>query len=254
MTNRPVQSAELATLLGQSVSKALELGAETVSVELLLSLLLETASNQTLLAACLPAANISSLHEELKALLREQARAQVKRPWYRELLPRIFTWQMPVFSQQAERALDEMILYAVRASQAEFGCNDMLVAIATVDSAAAGALNNCGLSRFVLVSHLSHGLGFGNPFPDDGQQHEGTDVRLFLLNDNYTTAEFVIEVLTSVLAIGTDEATKIISEINADGRADCGVYPLAAARSKLQEIELKAKHNHHPLRGILELA
>jgi len=73
-------------------------------------------------------------------------------------------------------------------------------------------------------------------------------------NDDYTTMEFVIEVLREVFHKPATEAEKIMLTIHFQGVGYCGTYPYAIAETKADQVRLRARKSGFPLRCSLEEA
>ncbi|MDR2195169.1 MAG: ATP-dependent Clp protease adapter ClpS [Gallionellaceae bacterium] len=78
--------------------------------------------------------------------------------------------------------------------------------------------------------------------------------KVVLLNDDYTTMEFVIEVLQTFFAMDLERATQIMLKVHQEGSAVCGVYPKDVAETKVLQVSAFAKQHGHPLRCELEEA
>ena len=76
--------------------------------------------------------------------------------------------------------------------------------------------------------------------------------KVLLLNDDYTTMEFVIEVLQTFFAMNRERATQVMLKVHKEGLAVCGVYPKDIAESKVSQVSEFAKQHEHPLRCELE--
>jgi ATP-dependent Clp protease adaptor protein ClpS len=76
--------------------------------------------------------------------------------------------------------------------------------------------------------------------------------KVILLNDDYTTMEFVIEVLQTIFAMERERATQIMLKIHNEGSAVCGVYSRDVAETKVAQVSAFAKQNGHPLRCTME--
>ena len=76
--------------------------------------------------------------------------------------------------------------------------------------------------------------------------------KVLLLNDDYTTMEFVIEVLQTFFAMSRERATQVMLKVHKEGLAICGVYPKDIAESKVSQVTAFAKQHEHPLRCELE--
>ena len=76
--------------------------------------------------------------------------------------------------------------------------------------------------------------------------------RVMLLNDDYTTMEFVIEVLIYVFQKSPEEATRIMLNVHRNGVGVCGTYPYEVAETKVNTVETLARENQFPLKCIME--
>lgn len=78
-----------------------------------------------------------------------------------------------------------------------------------------------------------------------------TPPRLFkviLYNDDYTTMEFVTEILMSVFHKSSNEAERIMLDVHKKGQGICGIYTRDVAVTKVSEVHEKARQNEFPLR------
>jgi len=76
--------------------------------------------------------------------------------------------------------------------------------------------------------------------------------RVLLINDDYTTMEFVVEVLRTVFKKSTGEATRIMLNVHNAGVGLCGVYPHEIAETKVDAVHTLARENGFPLRCTME--
>ena len=72
--------------------------------------------------------------------------------------------------------------------------------------------------------------------------------RVIMFNDDYTSMEFVVEVLISVFNKPAAEATKIMLDVHKRGAGVCGVYTYDIAMTKINQVHRLAKVNQFPLR------
>lgn len=77
--------------------------------------------------------------------------------------------------------------------------------------------------------------------------------KVILLNDDYTTMEFVIEVLQTFFLMNRERATQVMLKVHQEGSAVCGVYPRDIAETKVAQVLTFAKQHGHPLRCELEV-
>lgn len=76
--------------------------------------------------------------------------------------------------------------------------------------------------------------------------------RVFMHNDDYTTMDFVIEVLQSIFHKESAEATLLMLRIHRSGQALCGLYPFEIAETKVSKVHSQARSAGFPLRCTLE--
>lgn len=71
---------------------------------------------------------------------------------------------------------------------------------------------------------------------------------VLLFNDDFTTMEFVIEVLQKFFHIEHERAVQVMLKVHKDGSAICGIYPRDVAETKTSQVISYAKQHQHPLR------
>ncbi len=76
--------------------------------------------------------------------------------------------------------------------------------------------------------------------------------KVLLLNDDYSTMDFVIEVLESVFQKSPAEAYRIMIHVHTQGRGLAGVYPWEVAETKVATVTEMAKDAGFPLRATIE--
>lgn len=76
--------------------------------------------------------------------------------------------------------------------------------------------------------------------------------RVLLLNDDYTTMDFVVEILESVFHKAPAEAYRIMMAVHTQGQGLCGVYPFEVAETKVATVVDLARGNGFPLRATME--
>jgi ATP-dependent Clp protease adaptor protein ClpS len=76
--------------------------------------------------------------------------------------------------------------------------------------------------------------------------------RVILFNDDYTTMDFVVEILVSVFGKPAAEATRIMLDVHNKGRGVCGVYTRDIAQTKVTRVHQLARKNQFPLRCSFE--
>jgi len=76
--------------------------------------------------------------------------------------------------------------------------------------------------------------------------------KVFLLNDNYTSMDFVVDILTNVFYKNTQDAESIMLEIHKKERGLCGVYTHEIAETKVAQVMKRAKDSGFPLKATME--
>ncbi len=76
--------------------------------------------------------------------------------------------------------------------------------------------------------------------------------KVVLLNDDFTTMEFVVEVLQKIFGMNRERATQVMLKVHQEGSAVCGIYPKDIAETKVAQVIAFAKQHEHPLRCVLE--
>jgi ATP-dependent Clp protease adaptor protein ClpS len=76
--------------------------------------------------------------------------------------------------------------------------------------------------------------------------------KVLLLNDDYTTMDFVVEILESVFHKQPAEAFRIMMMVHTQGKGLCGVYPFEVAETKVASVVERARENGFPLRATME--
>ena len=83
---------------------------------------------------------------------------------------------------------------------------------------------------------------------------EPEEFRVILLNDHYTTMEFVVEILMVIFHKSNEDANRIMLDVHRKGKGLVGVYPWDIAATKAQQVHTAAKEREFPLRCIVEPA
>ena len=76
--------------------------------------------------------------------------------------------------------------------------------------------------------------------------------KVILLNDDYTTFDFVIEILKTVFHKSEEEAINLTLKVDREGSASVGVYPYEIAQMKVEKTHSLARSAGYPLRATIE--
>jgi len=76
--------------------------------------------------------------------------------------------------------------------------------------------------------------------------------KVILYNDDYTTMEFVIEVLQRFFSVNSERAQQLMLQIHNAGSAVCGIYTRDVAETRVIQVTEFAKQHGHPLRCDME--
>ena len=74
---------------------------------------------------------------------------------------------------------------------------------------------------------------------------------VILLNDDYTSMEFVVDVLRSFFHKEFQAAEAIMLKIHIDGEAVCGSYSYDVAQTKVKQVIGYSRENNQPLMAVL---
>ena len=77
---------------------------------------------------------------------------------------------------------------------------------------------------------------------------------VILLNDHYTTMDFVVDILVEIFHKNTDDAFRIMLDVHQKGRGVVGVYTWDIAVTKTEQVHVRASINQFPLKCVIEPA
>ena len=75
---------------------------------------------------------------------------------------------------------------------------------------------------------------------------------VILLNDDYTTMEFVMQILETLFQKAPAEAYRIMMHVHRNGRGLAGVYTYEVAETKVDQVASLAREAGYPLRATIE--
>ncbi|WP_147821613.1 ATP-dependent Clp protease adaptor ClpS [Salidesulfovibrio onnuriiensis] len=87
---------------------------------------------------------------------------------------------------------------------------------------------------------------------DEQEVQEPRKYKVILHNDDYTTMDFVVEVLMRVFRKSETEATIIMLQIHNEGYGICGLFTAEVAETKVDMVHRLAKSAGFPLRCTME--
>lgn len=85
-----------------------------------------------------------------------------------------------------------------------------------------------------------------------GEVTEPPDYRVLIHNDDFTTKEFVVQVLMGVFNKSAEEASDIMWRAHQSGVGLCGIYPRDVAETKVNVAIEAARENGFPLMLTIE--
>ena len=76
--------------------------------------------------------------------------------------------------------------------------------------------------------------------------------KVLLVNDDYTTMDFVVVALERFFFMDEQHATRVMLEVHMKGTAVCGVFTREIAETKVAQVMTYAVHNEQPLLCTME--
>jgi len=78
--------------------------------------------------------------------------------------------------------------------------------------------------------------------------------KVVLLNDDFTTMEFVVFILREYFNKDEVSAMQVMLKVHKEGRGVCGTYPKDIAATKVSQVTAHARQEGHPLQCVMEKA
>ena len=76
--------------------------------------------------------------------------------------------------------------------------------------------------------------------------------KVFLLNDDYTTMDFVTGILENLFHKSPMEATQIMLHVHKNGKGLAGIFTREIAETKVASVDEQSKENGFPLKCSME--
>ncbi len=76
--------------------------------------------------------------------------------------------------------------------------------------------------------------------------------KVLLHNDDYTTMEFVVQILLIVFHKSYEDATRIMLNVHRSGIGVCGIFTHEVAETKVDLVHTLARENEFPLKCTME--
>ncbi len=83
---------------------------------------------------------------------------------------------------------------------------------------------------------------------------EPKQYKVLLLNDDYTSMDFVVEVLMNIFHKNYQEAEKIMLDVHRSNKVLCCVYTYEIAETKVMQVSRLAREQGFPLKATMEEA
>ena len=77
---------------------------------------------------------------------------------------------------------------------------------------------------------------------------------VYLLNDDYTSMDFVIDILIGIFHKDYSQAHQTMMQIHQGGRGLCGTYSYEIAETKIHQVGSLSRESGFPLKAIMEEA
>lgn len=81
---------------------------------------------------------------------------------------------------------------------------------------------------------------------------EPRQFKVLIHNDDYTTMDFVVDILTGVFGKSEAEAVQIMLAVHNSGVGVCGIYTVEVAETKVALVHARARKEGFPLRCSME--
>ncbi|MDE5831712.1 MAG: ATP-dependent Clp protease adaptor ClpS [Desulfovibrio sp.] len=76
--------------------------------------------------------------------------------------------------------------------------------------------------------------------------------KVLMHNDNYTTMDFVVDVLRRIFHMPVDRAAAVMMQVHTKGVATCGIYTREIAETRIARVRAAAQQAKFPLKCTME--
>ncbi len=80
------------------------------------------------------------------------------------------------------------------------------------------------------------------------------EYNVFLLNDDYTSMDFVIDVLMNIFHKNYQEAEAVMLQVHKEDRGLCGTFSYEIAETKVMQVSKLSREKGFPLKAMMEEA
>ncbi|MGA8900165.1 ATP-dependent Clp protease adaptor ClpS [Bradyrhizobium sp.] len=86
------------------------------------------------------------------------------------------------------------------------------------------------------------------PQAPSGDATSSSTFKIQLLNDDYTSMDFVVHVLKEIFELENEDAERVMLEIHREGAGACGSFTREEAEVRAAQVMELARQHQHPLR------
>ncbi len=86
------------------------------------------------------------------------------------------------------------------------------------------------------------------------ENQEPKKYHVYLLNDDYTSMDFVIDILIGIFRKNYSQAHQIMMQVHQSGRGLCGTYSYEIAETKIYQVSSLSRESGFPLKAVMEEA
>lgn len=166
----------------------------------------------------------------------------------------------PIPVEHFQIVLQRAIAHARSSGCEEVNSADVLVAM--LDGSVGDLLNEHGMTRYDVTTYICHGIAKdaqassgGGDVPNrpgleglNGDATGSSMLRVCLLNDDYTSMDFVVRVLEEVFELKNEDAERMMLQLHHDGLVACGTFTREEAQARAARVMDLARQHQHPLR------